>query len=219
MNSGLAGLARDAGRSPDRASPLVVGHTVRMTGWNPLLLDQLQFHWDEQLRPRLDGLGDEEYFWEPAPGAWTVRPRGAGAGPTQVGEGAYAIDFDWPAPDPAPVTTIAWRLNHLLTCFAVRSAAHFGRAPVDYDTYPYAGSARAALAQLDAEQQVWRDGVRGLGETGLLRPCGPVEGPFAEDPLAALVLHVHREVIHHGAEVALLRDLYLRRGDLYLRRV
>jgi hypothetical protein len=27
--------------------------------------------------------------------------------------------------------------------------------------------------------------------------------------MAALVLHIHREVIHHGAEVSLLRDLYL----------
>jgi hypothetical protein len=27
----------------------------------------------------------------------------------------------------------------------------------------------------------------------------------------AVVLHINREVIHHGAEVALLRDLYLRR--------
>jgi hypothetical protein len=28
---------------------------------------------------------------------------------------------------------------------------------------------------------------------------------------ADLVLHIHREAIHHGAEVSLLRDLYLRR--------
>ena len=26
--------------------------------------------------------------------------------------------------------------------------------------------------------------------------------------MAALVLHVKREVLHHGAEIALLRDLY-----------
>jgi hypothetical protein len=26
--------------------------------------------------------------------------------------------------------------------------------------------------------------------------------------MAALVLHIHREAIHHGAEIALLRDLY-----------
>ena len=47
---------------------------------------------------------------------------------------------------------------------------------------------------------------------GLTRPCGPAEGPFAEYPMAALVLHIHREVIHHGAEISLLRDLYLHRG-------
>jgi hypothetical protein len=31
--------------------------------------------------------------------------------------------------------------------------------------------------------------------------------------MAALVLHIHRELIHHLAEVSLLRDLYLPRGD------
>jgi hypothetical protein len=30
--------------------------------------------------------------------------------------------------------------------------------------------------------------------------------------MAALVLHINREVIHHGAEIALLRDLYVRQG-------
>ncbi len=55
-------------------------------------------------------------------------------------------------------------------------------------------------------------GVRGLGGDGLSRPCGPAEGPYAGCPMAALVLHIHREVIHHGAEVSLLRDLYLNRA-------
>jgi len=31
-------------------------------------------------------------------------------------------------------------------------------------------------------------------------------------PLADLVTHIHREVIHHGAEIALLRDLYAHRS-------
>jgi hypothetical protein len=55
--------------------------------------------------------------------------------------------------------------------------------------------------------------VRALGATGLSRPCGPAEGPYADLTMAALVLlvlHIHREVIHHGAEICLLRDLYLR---------
>ena len=59
---------------------------------------------------------------------------------------------------------------------------------------------------------LWLDGVRALGEDGLEQPCGPTEGPFAEAPLAALVLHINRELIHHLAEVSLLRDLYGHNG-------
>ena len=40
---------------------------------------------------------------------------------------------------------------------------------------------------------------------------GPAEGPFAEAPMAALVQHINREMIHHLAEVALLRDLWAHR--------
>jgi hypothetical protein len=51
--------------------------------------------------------------------------------------------------------------------------------------------------------------VRGLAADGLVRPCGPAEGPYAESSMAELVLHINREMLHHGAEIALLRDLYL----------
>jgi hypothetical protein len=44
-----------------------------------------------------------------------------------------------------------------------------------------------------------------LGSDGLARPCGRAEGPFAEYPMASLVLHINRGAIHHSAEVALLR--------------
>jgi hypothetical protein len=43
--------------------------------WSAELVGQLDSHWRDQLRPRLDGLTDEEYFWEPAAGCWNVRPR------------------------------------------------------------------------------------------------------------------------------------------------
>ena len=52
-----------------------------------------------------------------------------------------------------------------------------------------------------------------MSAADLAAPCGPAEGPYADYPKAALVLHIHREVIHHGAEVSLLRDLYRRRGS------
>ena len=40
-----------------------------------------------------------------------------------------------------------------------------------------AGPARRRLRR-------WVEGVRGLGEEGLARPCGPAEGPYADEPLA-----------------------------------
>jgi hypothetical protein len=43
------------------------------------LLEQLQWHWANQLRPRLDGLTDAEYFWEPAGDCWSIRPRDDGS--------------------------------------------------------------------------------------------------------------------------------------------
>ena len=175
--------------------------------WNPLLRDQLTWHWEHQLRNRLDGLTDAEYLWEPVPDAWNVRPRGTGTAQVQAGSGAMTIDFAFPPPDPPPFTSIAWRLGHVIVgVLAMRNATHFGRAATDYDAFDYAPTAKEALAQLDAEYAAWVEGVESLGEDELARPSG--EHGFEDDSMAALVLHIHREMIHHGAEIALLRDLY-----------
>ena len=40
--------------------------------WNEELVSQLEWHWANQLRPRLDGLTDDECFWMPVPGCWTI---------------------------------------------------------------------------------------------------------------------------------------------------
>ena len=177
--------------------------------WNPLLLEQVDWLWRYAWRPRLDGLTDEQYLWEPAPGAWSVRPRSEATSPMAAGAGDLVIDFAHPEPDPPPVTTIAWRLGHIVVgVLAMRVAGHFGGPPVDYGSHHYAATAREALAQLDAAYAAWTAGVRSLGEDWLAEPCGPSEGPFAEEPMAMLVLHINRELLHHGAEIALLMDLH-----------
>lgn len=182
-----------------------------------LLADQLDWHWNSQLRPRLDGLTDEEYFWEPVDGCWNVRPRGTSTAAMQGGSGAFTIDFEFPEPVPAPVSTIAWRLGHVIVgCLGARVASHFGGLPpddppYDYMAFEYAGDAATALAQLDEVYARWRDGVRSLGAEALEKPAGEAEGPWAERSVAELVLHINREVIHHGAEIALLRDLFAHR--------
>jgi hypothetical protein len=179
--------------------------------WTTQLIDQLDWHWRGQLRPRLQGLTDDEYFWEPVPGCWNVRRRGESSAPIAAGSGEFTIDFALPEPDPAPVTTIAWRLGHVIVgVLGMRVASHFAGPPVDYQGFAYAGTAAAALGQLDTTYAGWIRGVRGLDADALARPCGAAEGPFADSPMAALVLHINREVIHHGAEIALLRDLWAR---------
>jgi hypothetical protein len=183
-------------------------------GWNQTLRDQLDFHYAHIFRPRLEGLTDEEYLWEPAPGSWSVRPRSEATTSHAAGSGDLVIDHAWPQPDPAPLTTIAWRLGHVIVgCFAERTGNHFGGPRTDYARWTFAGTADEALAQLDAAYEAWSAGVSALGEEGLVRPVGPTEGPWAESPYADLVLHINRELIHHGAEVCLLRDLYAHRED------
>ncbi|MET8864242.1 DinB family protein [Nonomuraea sp. NPDC004580] len=177
--------------------------------WNRTLREQFTWHWTNQLRPRLEGLTDDEYFWSPVPDPWNVWPRGRSTAPIQGGAGDFIIDFAYPTPVPAPFTTIAWRLGHVIVgVLAARTASHFGGPPASYETWEYAGTAAQALGQLDREVEAWLAGVQGLGEDELRVPVGDKE-PYPESPMADLVLHIHRELIHHLSEVCLLRDLYL----------
>lgn len=177
--------------------------------WTEQTIEQLDWHWREHLRPRLDGLTDDEYRWEPVPGCWNLRPRAEATTAMAAGSGDVVADFAWPEPDPAPVTTIAWRLAHVAVgLFGMRASNHFGDGSVAYETTDWSLTAAGGLALLDGWYREWMVGVRSLGAKGMAAPCGPSEGPWADAPMGALVLHINREAIHHGAEVALLRDLY-----------
>jgi hypothetical protein len=181
--------------------------------WGRLLVEQLEFYWDVHLRPRLDGLTDEEYFWEPVDGCWSLR-----RGP----DGAYRLDGRWPEPSPPPVTTIAWRLVHLgAGCFANRASAFFGDGSVPDDAdmadprhvpTDLPGTASEAIAFLERAYGQWHSGIASLDDAGLRAPLGPKGGPYAEDPMAALILHINRETMHHGGEIGALRDLYRATG-------
>ncbi len=182
-------------------------------GWNARLAAQLDFHWTHHVRPRLEGLTDDEYFWEPVPGCWSLRPRGSETAQFAGGSGEFVMEAAYPDPDPAPVTTIAWRMAHLVVpCLGVRVASHFGGPPIDFFGHDYAATAEKGLSDLDAAIEGWTVGVRSLGTDRLDEAVGQAEGPFAAHTFADLILHVHREVIHHSAEILLLRQLYLGRS-------
>ena len=119
--------------------------------WGAELGAQLDWYWANIFWPRLAGLTNEEYLWEPVPGCWSVRP---------VGDGRFVADFQWPEPSPPRVTTIAWRLCHIaVPVLAWRNSGHFGAPTFDIQTFDWPGTAAAALALLDREYSIWRSGV------------------------------------------------------------
>lgn len=173
------------------------------------LLDQFDWHWSNVARPRLDDLTDAEYLWEPVSDCWSIRSRSTATTSHAAGAGDLVMDRVWPDPDPAPITTIAWRLGHIaIEVFGERAANHFGDRDVRPETTTWSATAAGGLALVDEHYGRWRDGVRELDDDGLAQPVGPDEGPFAESPYSDLVLHLNREALHHVAEVLLLRDLY-----------
>src|SRR5215813_6958826 len=113
--------------------------------WCAEVVDQLEAHWQQRLRPRLDGLTDEEYFWQPVPDCWTLSRRGRSSAPISLGAGEFTWDYAEPPHESEPVTTIAWRLAHLIVCFASTNGKHFGHAAADESTFHYAGTAKEAL--------------------------------------------------------------------------
>jgi hypothetical protein len=131
-----------------------------------------------------------------------------------LGAGGYLIDMAGEDLDPPPVTTIAWRLAHIMVgCFVMRLDSQYLGGPQVYgNSYgagfgasTYAGTAAESLRQPDALYTQWSEAVRRLGEEGLTQPS-----EFEGEPMSTLILHINREVIHHGAEIALLRDQYPR---------
>jgi DinB superfamily len=101
--------------------------------------------------------------------------------------GPFTVDFAFPQPDPPPVTTIAWRLAHVIVgVFGMRAASHFGGPPVSYEDFAYAGTATEALLQLDETHDAWISGVRGLDAEALARPVrlhgAVIDRPAGKEP-------------------------------------
>lgn len=170
------------------------------------LIDQMTFAWEFQFAPRMEGLTTEEYLWEPVADIWTVHA-GENGSPNSV-------DLVYPGPDPAPFTTIAWRMFHMTSFFSHRWSSHFGNADYDLQNQPVRLTAEEGMADLTAAYERWRDSLKAATYERFEQACGPAEGPYMNNPFSDLVLHINREFIHHAAECNLLRDLYRQKDSL-----
>lgn len=164
-------------------------------------LDSFDGVWSS-MTERLAGIGRDEYLWEPAPGCWSVR---------LAADGVARVDGDRQAadPDPAPLTTIGWRLWHIgVDALDGYSVGLFGAGGATASGTEWYLDPEPAITDLNAAYACFRDGVAARSEDEWWHPIGETFGGFGEYPLFALVLHALHEVTHHAAEVALLRDLY-----------
>jgi hypothetical protein len=89
-----------------------------------------------------------------------------------------------------------------------------GEGKLTTERIDFPPGAAAVPGFLDKHYQAWRAGMTGLSPDEWAAPLGPAWGLYAEDSKVDLALHVLDEVIHHSAEVGLLRDLYANRATL-----
>ncbi|MEU8632765.1 DinB family protein [Amycolatopsis sp. NPDC048633] len=170
-----------------------------MTSSRDDLIELSGFAW-HRLRRRMDGLTDAEYLWEPVPGCRTVRP---------MPDGEWRSDGPAEPGDDRQFTTLAWRLCHIADLLTEdRNAPWLGQEPLPDSKNGDPGRAAEMLSRLDEAYETWHVVLARTTEETLQERIGPIGGMFAESTRRAFVLHILDELIHHGAEAALLRDLY-----------
>ncbi|WP_392667964.1 DinB family protein [Streptomyces sp. LN785] len=116
-----------------------------------------------------------------------------------------------PEPDHVPVTTIAWRLGHLHSCFAGQWEWTFGeRRQEPKLLVDFTPSADLGLKRFWALIDRWRDSVAAVTDEQL-DTVGFSQYPYGsdpDDPFITVLAGANLEFIHHMAEISLLRDLW-----------
>lgn len=158
----------------------------------------------DRLSTRLDGLTDAEFFWAPVPDAWTLRP-------DPDAPSGWQIDYDVPTPVPPAFTTLAWRLMHVASGNWIRWEHALGTGRRTFLDLVVPSDAAGAVAY-------WRDSTDPVADWLATAADADLDATgrtvFGEDiTVGETVRILLDEQTHHGAEIALLRDLYLRLCD------
>jgi hypothetical protein len=173
------------------------------------ILAQFKFEQD-RLLTRLVGLTDEEYLWEPVSGCWSIRPRAEVRTNRPLGGGDWLLERSSPEPDPPPFTTLAWRLCHLAGTTALRADYTIGTKAMTWESYDIPQTTEAAIAALTDALQAWHEALTSASDADLDQ-VGRSSFPWGLDPTLPFLdisWWVNQELLHHGGEIALLRDLY-----------
>jgi len=151
----------------------------------------------ERLRRRLEGLTEDEYFWEPVPGCWTIH---------RDETGKWMTDYAEPDTVPAPVTTIGWRLVHIADCKVMYHEWAFGDRRLTFPDLIPPHTVGGAIARLHEGQRLLRSDLVGFDDGELAKPRLTNWGEEWPAWRIFWVMIDHDQ--HHGAEIGFLRDLY-----------
>jgi hypothetical protein len=168
----------------------------------------------DTLRRVLDGVSDEEFFWEPVGGCWTVHRRAQDRGVSVDGSGEWVLDYEPSQPKPAPFTTIAWRTVHIAGVNYLYWDYAFGSASLTFDL-ELPGDVAEATDWLFASHEPLTDELDALTDADLDRIVPTSRGELW--PVHRVFATVINEQVHHGAEISLLRDLFRCRDSLAAR--
>jgi uncharacterized damage-inducible protein DinB len=171
-----------------------------MTGVSVLL--RLWEQSGRRLRDRCRGLSDDEFFWEPVADCWNIRPDESHAG-------GWSYEYEFAPEDPAPLTTIGWRLVHLSAGNRLYWNHAFGDGSLTFPDLVVPHTAESALAEWRDSRVPFTTWLTGATDEDLAEPR-PSHLPAREMPAGDQVRSLVDEQIHHGAEIALLRDLFVR---------
>ena len=150
-----------------------------------------------RLRDRLEGVDEEEFFWKPVPGAWTIyedRP------------GHWTYNYEIPDPDPAPLTTIAWQVVHLGTTRLMYHEHAYGTAKLTFPDIVIPHAVAAAIQLLEESYLVLRADLEAETEDGLEKERRTNWGDMWPAWRIFITMTDH-DALHTGT-IGNLRDLY-----------
>jgi hypothetical protein len=153
-------------------------------------------HAHVRLRQRLQGPSDDEMFWEPGPGCWTLRCPDLG----------WTHDYQLPEPQQGPLTTIAWQLWHVASCKVMYHEWGFGPGRLSWPELEVPHTATAPVELLERGQAVLLADLDSLRKADLdgQRPTNWGDQWPAWRILWTMADH---DALHGGA-IGQLRDLY-----------
>jgi len=151
----------------------------------------------QSLHERVDGMNEEEFRWEPVPDCWSMHPDVTGR---------WLVDYATPDPEPPPFTTIGWRLVHVATCKIMYYEYAYGKAKLTWDELDYPHTVETTIVLLEDGHTRLRSVLNKLADIDLEAPRLTNWGEHwpAWRIFSTMIFHD----LHHGGEIACLRDLY-----------